>query len=92
MLASRSIRCWSYDLRQSGGGRTWPSSAALHREMTAWGRGCKACLSECGDSSPLLLAATRRGVPRAGDESPAAKSGSELPHSENDATDQSTGV
>jgi len=35
--------------------------AALRREMTVWGRGCEACLSECGDSSPLLLAATRRG-------------------------------
>ena len=27
----------------SRGWRTWPSSAALDREMTAWGRGCKAC-------------------------------------------------
>ena len=26
----------------SGGGRTWPSSAALHGKMTAWERGCKA--------------------------------------------------
>src|SRR5271157_515208 len=29
-------------LAERGGGRTWPSSAALHREMIARGRGCKA--------------------------------------------------
>src|SRR5271157_1615638 len=28
--------------KQRRGGRTWPSSATLHRQMTAWGRRCKA--------------------------------------------------
>jgi hypothetical protein len=38
---------------------------------------------ECGDSSPLSDAATRRGVTPTADESAAVKSGTKLPHSEN---------
>jgi type I restriction-modification system DNA methylase subunit len=41
-------------------------------------------LSECGDSSPLSDAATRRGVTPTADESVARKSGNEFPHSEKD--------
>src|SRR5208282_2379097 len=91
-----SLNCWCVARRRAGVLAVSRVGGRVH--VVDWG---KAALGDVGARPVFRSAATRRRFCsprlvaanlRTGDESPAAKSGSELPHSENDATDQSTRV